>query len=57
MSPAEYEALRTEETHFAIFPGHADPEIERVISSHPSYQVVAKEGPAAEVARDLSTRG
>jgi hypothetical protein len=56
MSLAEYSAVRAEEAHFAIYPGHADPDIERVISSHRGYEVVAKEGPAAEVARDLSRR-
>ena len=54
MPRAEYEALRAEDTHFALYPGHAEPEIERVISSHAGYEIVAKEGPAAEVARDLS---
>jgi hypothetical protein len=54
MSRVEYEVLRAKDTHFALYPGHADPEIERVISSHKGYEVVAKEGPAAEVARDLS---
>lgn len=56
MSRAEYEALRSEDTHFALYPGHADPEIEHVISSHAGYEIVAKEGPAAEAARDLSQR-
>ena len=53
MSRTDYEALRAQDTHFALYPGHADPEIERVISSHAGYEIVAKEGPAAEVARDL----
>ena len=53
MSQREYEALRTDGTHFALYPGHADPQIERVISSHRGYEVVAKEGPAAEVAEGL----
>ena len=56
MSRAEYEALRAEETHFALYPGHADPDLERVVSSHPGYEIVAKQGDAAEVARDLSPR-
>ena len=56
MTRAEYEALRAVDTHFAVYPGHADPEIERVISSHKGYEVVAKQGGAAEVARDLSSR-
>jgi hypothetical protein len=56
MSRAEYEAVRADDTHFALYPGHADLEVERVISSHPDYEIVAKDGPAAEVARDLSRR-
>ena len=56
MTRSEYEAVRAEETHFALYPGHADAEIERVISSHKGYEVVAKQGDAAEVARDLSSR-
>jgi hypothetical protein len=56
MTRAEYEAVRAVETQFALYPGHADPEIERVISSHKGYEVVAKQGDAAEVARDLSWR-
>ena len=56
MSQAAYEAVRAKETHFALYPGHADPDIERVISSHPGYEVVAKKGPAADVARKLSPR-
>ena len=55
MSRDEYEAVRAERTHFVLYPGHADPKIERVVSSHKSYEVVAKHGPAAEVARDLSS--
>lgn len=54
MSQADYQALRSEETHFALYPGHADTEIEDVIASHAGYEIVAKRGPAAKVARDLS---
>jgi hypothetical protein len=56
MSRSGYEAVRANDTHFALYPGHAEPGVERVVSSHPGYEVVAKEGPAAEVARDLSRR-
>jgi hypothetical protein len=56
MTRAEYEAVRAVDTQFALYPGHADPEIERVISSHKGYEVVAKQGDAAEVARELSSR-
>jgi hypothetical protein len=56
MSRADYEALRAEDTHFALYPGHSDAEIERVVSSRKGYEVVAKVGPAADVARGLSPR-
>jgi hypothetical protein len=56
MSLAEYEAVREEETPFVLYPGHADPDIERVISSHPGYELVEKEGPAAKVGQELSPR-
>jgi hypothetical protein len=56
MTRTEYEAIRAEETNFALYPGHADLEIERVISSHKGYEVVAKQGDAAEVAGRLSSR-
>lgn len=56
MTRAEYEAVRAVATHFALYPGHAEPEIERVIASHRGYDVVAKNGQAAEVAERLSRR-
>ena len=56
MTRAEYEAVRAVDTQFALYPGHAEPEIERVISSHKGYEVVAKQGDAAAVARTISTR-
>lgn len=55
MSRDDYETLRRSATHFALYPGHADLEIERVISSYPGYEIVEKNGSAAEVARTLST--
>ena len=51
MTRGDYEALRAVDTQFALCPGHADLEIERVISAHAGYEVVAKFGPAAELAR------
>lgn len=55
MSRDNYEALRAEATRFALYPGHADLEIERVVSSHPGYEIVEKSGSAADVARKLSS--
>lgn len=56
MSRKAYQAVRADDTHFALYPGHADTEIELVIESRPAYEVVAKRGPAADVAHDLSPR-
>jgi hypothetical protein len=56
ISRSEYEAVRAQATHFVFYPGHVEPEIEYVVSSHSGYDVVAKEGSAAEVARGLSRR-
>ena len=55
ISRDEYKAVRAVDTQFALYPGHADPEIEPGISSQKGYEVVAKQGDAAEVARDLSS--
>jgi hypothetical protein len=52
----EYEAVRANDTHFVLYPGHAELDVERVISSRRGYDIVAKEGPAADVARNLSQR-
>jgi hypothetical protein len=54
MTRAEYKAVRAVDTQFAVYLGHVDPEIERVISSHKGYEVAAKQGDAAELARDFS---
>lgn len=54
MSRDDYETLRTNATHFALYPGHADLEIERVISSYAGYEIVEKNRSAAEVVRTLS---
>ena len=53
----EYEALRTVSTHFAVVPGHEQPEIERVVERHPNYLVVEKqEEDAEQVAHETDPR-
>ena len=42
MTEDEYERLRSNPTHFAVVPGHEQPEIERVIASCDDYLVVEK---------------
>jgi hypothetical protein len=57
MTMGDYEALRSEATHFAVVPGHEVPNIERVVERHPNYFVVEKQDPdAEEVARETGPR-
>ena len=42
-----YESVRDAPTMFIVAPGHADPEIERVVSTTADYDVVEKRGDAA----------
>jgi hypothetical protein len=43
----EYEEVRREPTHFAILPGHEDPEIEQVVAWNERFVVVEKTDPKA----------
>ncbi|MDX6414430.1 MAG: hypothetical protein QOH23_1840 [Gaiellaceae bacterium] len=56
LTRSEYEAVREVPTHFAVFPAHAKAGIERVVSSHETYDIVEKDRPAGEVATRLSPR-
>ena len=51
-----YEQVRSEPTYFVVAPGHELPEIEYVVSRGPDYQVVRKQGEAAELAEDEDPR-
>src|SRR5256885_12439445 len=42
LSISDYERVRQEPTDFLIVPGHVIPEIEEVIATGPSYEVVRK---------------
>jgi hypothetical protein len=55
LSLPEYEAVRSNPTWFAVIPGHefTDPDIDRVVRTGDTYNVVEKVGDAAEVARHL----
>jgi hypothetical protein len=50
MTELEYEAVRSEPTHFAVLAGHQDPTLERVVQREPAYLVVEKIGQAAQTA-------
>lgn len=46
----EYESVRAESTLFVVAPGHELPEIEIIVSRTAAYQIVKKQGEAAELA-------
>jgi hypothetical protein len=52
LSLEEYAAVRTEPTHFAVTPGHVDPDHERVVRATDRYVVVEKLGAAGDVAEE-----
>jgi hypothetical protein len=58
MSRAEYEGLRADPTHFAVFPGHDAADVEDVVGQQNGYHVVRKhEGEPADIARETDPRG
>ena len=56
LSHADYERLRSSGKHFAVFPSHEQPDVERVIENHKNYLVVEKLGAGAQVAEQLDPR-
>jgi hypothetical protein len=57
MSRDEYEQLRSDPTHFAVFPGHEEPDVEIVIERRGGFDVVQKhEGAPAEIAERTDPR-
>jgi len=57
MPRSEYERVRADPTHFAVYPGHEIPDVEQVLEKHDGYDVVRKrEGEPAEVARETDQR-
>ncbi len=57
MSREEYEQLRSDGAHFAVFPGHDLPDVEDVVANHGGYEVVRKhEGEPAELAERTDPR-
>ena len=53
----DYEDVRGEATRFLLAPGHARPEVEKVVESRPEFEIVDKVAPvAAAVARALNPR-
>ena len=57
ISRKEYEQLRANPTHFAVFPGHELLDFEDVVERNRTYDVVRKhEGGPAEIARGTDPR-
>ena len=57
MSRGEYEQVRADPTHFAVFPGHELIDFEDVVDRRGSYNIVRKhEGGPAEIARGTDPR-
>ena len=56
MSFAEYEHVRRDSRQFAVVPGHAIPDAERVVEVHERYQVLEKLGGAVAVADAADSR-
>lgn len=53
---SEYEAARSEPHQFIVAPGHELPEIETVVARTPGYQLVTKQGEAAEFVSERDPR-
>jgi hypothetical protein len=53
---ADYEGVRKNPAMFLVAPGHELPEIETVVLQKGSYQVVSKEGDAAEFVAERDPR-
>ena len=56
MTVSEYERVRSDPKQFVVAPGHELPEIEVVVARNDAYQVVVKEGDAAEFVTEHDPR-
>jgi hypothetical protein len=43
MSRPEFESLRSESHQFAVYPGHAAPDVETVVARRDGYDIVKKD--------------
>ena len=53
---SEYEQIRADPRHFVVAPGHELPEIESVVARTGAYQVVIKQGEAADFVAEHDPR-
>jgi hypothetical protein len=57
MTQTEYERMRADPTHFAVFPGHEKSDVDEVIDRRETYDLVRKrEGAPADVAKQTDPR-
>jgi hypothetical protein len=56
LTPAEYDAVRSNPLHFAVLPGHEILEAEHVVGQSERYTVVEKDPDAAPVVRATDPR-
>jgi hypothetical protein len=56
ITPAEYEAVRSNARWFFVLPGHEIPEAERIVDRHEGHFVVEKADEAGELARESDPR-
>jgi hypothetical protein len=49
----EYEEIRRDQTHFVVFPGHEDPDVEDVVANSDGYTVVRKHPAEASIADEM----
>ncbi len=56
LTRAEYEAVRTIPSRFAVLPGHGHPAFERIVSEGERFSVVEKIGEAQETAEATDPR-
>ena len=55
---SDYERIRAEPTHFAVYPGHETAQVEDVVDKRDGYDVIRKrEGVPADVAEETDPRG
>lgn len=57
MTPAEYERLRSNAHHFAVYPGHEIEDVESIVERHERYEIVAKtRGVPEQIAEQTDSR-
>jgi len=56
MTVSDYERVRADPRQFVVAPGHELPEIEIVVARTSAYQIVVKEGEAAQFATEHDPR-